>query len=75
MGATAADWGEGYVTDVAYVRNFLPGLAPLNLALAAVLAGVRPSDVDAPFTYLDLGCSNGFTPALLAAARPRLRRR
>lgn len=71
MNTTAADWSDGYVTDVEYVRNFLPGLAPLNLALAAVLAGVRPPDVDAPFAYLDLGCGNGFTPALLAAANPQ----
>ena len=70
MGATGADWSEGYVTDVEYVRNFLPGLAPLNLALAVVLAGLRPPDVDAPFAYLDLGCGNGFTTALLAAANP-----
>lgn len=33
-----------------------------------------PPDVDA-FAYLDLGCGNGFTPAPLAAARPRWHRR
>lgn len=64
------DWSGGYVLDVAYVHNFLAGLAPLNLALAGLLCGVRPPDVDAPFSYLDLGCGNGFTPALLAAANP-----
>lgn len=67
----ADDWGEGYVTDVAYVHTFLPGLAPLNLALAALAAGVRPPEVDAPFAYLDVGCGNGFTPALIAAANPQ----
>jgi SAM-dependent methyltransferase len=70
MSTTAADWGDGYLVDVAYIHTFLPGLAPLNLALAALLAGVRPPDVDEPFAYLDLGCGNGFTPALLAAANP-----
>lgn len=33
-----------------------------------------PPEVDA-FAYLDLGCGNGFTPAPLAAARPRWHRR
>lgn len=70
MDTAAGHWSEGYVVDVEYVRNFLPGLAPLGLALSAAHAGVRPPDVDRPFTYLDLGCGNGFTPALLAAANP-----
>ena len=66
----ADDWGEGYVTGVEYVSNFHPGLVPSNLAAAALLAGIRPPDLDRAFAYLDLGCGNGFTPALVAAANP-----
>ena len=61
------DTSEGYVVDIDYPRSFLPVLAPLNLALVALLSGHRPPDVDRPFAYLDLGCGNGFTPALIAA--------
>ena len=71
MSATKPDWSDGYVVDVAYVHNFHPGLTPVNLAFAALQAGVRPPDIDAPFAYLDLGCGNGFTPALIAAACPQ----
>ncbi len=70
MTTTNDDWGEGYVTGVEYVSNFHPGLVPSNLATAVLLAGVRPPDLDRPFTYLDVGCGNGFTPALVAAANP-----
>lgn len=66
----AGDWGEGYITDVEYTHGFYPELAPLNLSLACILAGVRPPDFDAPFTYLELGCGNGLTTALLAATNP-----
>lgn len=70
MAANDRDWGEGYVVDVEYVRNFHPGLTPMNLAVASVRGGVVPPDVDGAFTYLDIGCGNGFTPALIAAACP-----
>lgn len=64
------DWSEGYVVDMAYLHNFHPALAPLNLACAALAAGVTPPDVDRPFAWLDLGCGNGFSAALFAAGHP-----
>ena len=67
---TPADWSEGYVVDMAYLHNFHPALAPLNLACAALAAGVAPPDVDRPFAWLDLGCGNGFSAALFAAGHP-----
>ncbi|ESQ88628.1 hypothetical protein ABAC460_15165 [Asticcacaulis sp. AC460] len=63
-------WTGGYVVDVEYTHGFYPELAPLNLAMAATLAGRRTVDVDQPFTYLELGCGNGYSTALLAAANP-----
>ena len=63
-------WTGGYVVDVEYTHGFYPDLTPLNLAMAATLAGRRAPDPDAPFTYLELGCGNGVSTALLAAANP-----
>ena len=63
-------WAGGYVVDVEYTHGFYPDLAPLNLAMAANLAGRRAIDADSDFTYLELGCGNGFSTALLAAANP-----
>ena len=60
--------GPEYVTDVAYLRNFVEDLAPLRLRLCAALSGFiprRPGD----------GCcrvlANGVRQ-LAGAARPRL---
>ncbi len=66
-------WADGYVVDVDYTHGFYPDLAPLNLAMAAVLAGRGAPDPQTPFTYLELGCGNGFSTALLAAAHPHAR--
>ena len=63
-------WAGGYVVDVEYTHGFYPDLAPLNLVMAAALAGRQAPDPDRPFTYLELGCGNGFSTALLAAAHP-----
>ncbi|EGF91277.1 methyltransferase domain protein [Asticcacaulis biprosthecium C19] len=63
-------WTGGYVVDVEYTHGFYPELAPLNLAMAATLAGRRAVDVDQAYTYLELGCGNGYSTALLAAANP-----
>ena len=63
-------WTGGYIVDVEYTHGFYPDLSPLNLALAATLAGRHGIDPDADFTYLELGCGNGFSTALLAAAHP-----
>ncbi|ESQ74330.1 class I SAM-dependent methyltransferase [Asticcacaulis sp. AC402] len=63
-------WTGGYVVDVEYTHGFYPELAPLNLAMAASLAGRRAVDVDQTYTYLELGCGNGYSTALLAAANP-----
>jgi SAM-dependent methyltransferase len=64
-------WTGGYVVDVEYTHGYYPDLAPLNLAMAASLAGRKVLDPDQPFTYLELGCGNGFSSALLAAANPQ----
>jgi SAM-dependent methyltransferase len=65
-----AQWDDGYVTDVAYTSNFYREITPSWIALTSLLLGHRPPDLAAPFTYADLGCGNGFTSLIIAAACP-----
>jgi SAM-dependent methyltransferase len=64
--------GSGYLTDVAYVRQFRAELNPAVLRAAAALAGCRPPDGD-DFTYCEIGAGSGDTLATLSAAYPRAR--
>ena len=63
---------HGYVTDVAYTRQFCPHLAPTLLRSVPALAGFAPPPDDA-FDYCEVGCGPGDTIATLAAAYPRAR--
>jgi len=66
-----ARWNEGYVADVAYTSQFYREMTPAWLATAAVLLGHRPPDLARPFRWAELGCGNGFTAAVVAAACPQ----
>jgi hypothetical protein len=67
-----AGWGSGYVTDTAYVHDFCRVQTPAILSLAALARGVAaPGGLGEPFTDCDLGCGQGFTANLVAAANPR----
>ncbi|HUL06662.1 MAG TPA: class I SAM-dependent methyltransferase [Candidatus Acidoferrum sp.] len=65
-----ADWSQGYVHDLAYTDNFFAELAPAHLNYVAILNGYRPRPIDRPFTYCELGCGNGQSSTVLAAANP-----
>jgi SAM-dependent methyltransferase len=62
----------GYLTDVAYVRQFCKELAPALLRAACSLNGFAPPPAD-DFDYCELGCGTGDTTNTLAAANPRSR--
>jgi SAM-dependent methyltransferase len=64
------DWSQGYVHDLPYSDHFYPELAPALLNYVAALNGCRPQPLDRPFTYCELGCGNGQTVTVLAAANP-----
>jgi SAM-dependent methyltransferase len=66
-----ADRAE-YVTDVAYLRNFIEDLSPSRLRIAAALNGFAPPPAR-DFDYCELGSGNGDTTATLAASYPDAR--
>jgi len=66
-----ADWGSGYITDKAYVHDFCRAQTPPMLALAALAGGIQAlGGAGEPLVYCDLGCGQGYTANLIAAANP-----
>ena len=63
-------WADGYVVDIGYTHGFFRELAPSLLRFVTVLGSVNAVDITQPFTYYELGCGNGYTTNLLAAANP-----
>ena len=66
-----ATWDEGYVTDMAYTRQFFRETMPGWLSTTALFMGQRPPDLSRPFAYADLGCGHGLTAVMVAAAYPQ----
>jgi len=60
-------WSEGYVVDIDYTRGYFRELSPAQLRFVTLLGGVDASQA-APYTYYELGCGNGYSTALHAAA-------
>jgi SAM-dependent methyltransferase len=66
-----AEWGSGYVIDTAYVHDFCRVQTPRFLSFAALAKNAAaPGGAGEPLTYCDLGCGQGFTANLVAAANP-----
>lgn len=61
---------DGYVTDIEYVSGYYPHQAPAHLDAICLLNGYAPPDRGAGFTWCELGCGQGLTANLLAAACP-----
>lgn len=64
-------WAEGYVVDIDYTQGYYRDLAPSLLRFVTLLGGVRAADTGGGFTYYELGCGQGFSTALHAAANPQ----
>lgn len=68
-----ADWSSGYVVDVEYTHGFYQELTPSLLGFLALLQGVQSPDLGQPsLNYCELGCGQGFSTNLLAAANPHI---
>ena len=61
---------HGYATDIPYLRDFKPMLAPAWLDHVALVAGVEPPPRKPGFAWCDLGCGQGVTGNILAATHP-----
>ncbi|WP_051953066.1 class I SAM-dependent methyltransferase [Methylocapsa aurea] len=67
------DWTAGYVTEVGCGAGYFRALAPQNLALAALAKGVAAPGLDGgPLRVLELGCGQGFSANVIAAANPHI---
>lgn len=64
-----SSWTSGYVADLGYTHGFYRELTPSILSFAALTTGqvLLPTS---GLTYCELGCGQGFSANLLAAATP-----
>ncbi|MBJ6124766.1 class I SAM-dependent methyltransferase [Microvirga splendida] len=68
-----ANWSAGYVVDVEYTHGFYQELTPSLLGFLTLLQGVQAPDLgSSALTYCELGCGQGFSTNLLAAANPHI---
>jgi predicted O-methyltransferase YrrM len=68
-----ANWSAGYVVDVEYTHGFYQELTPSLLAFLVLLQGVQAPDLgSSSLAYCELGCGQGFSTNLLAAANPHI---
>lgn len=67
-----SSWNSGYVTDLGYTHGFYRELTPRLLTFAGLLRGQTTPDPDRSLTYCELGCGQGFTINVLAAANPHI---
>lgn len=67
-----SSWTGGYVADINYTYGFYRELTPAVLTSAALAKGLRAPNLGGPATYCELGCGQGFSANLLAAANPNI---
>ncbi len=65
-----AGWNDGYIHDVSYTTGYYREIAPGWIATAAQLLGHRAPDLSRPFRWAELGCGNGLSACVFAAANP-----
>lgn len=66
------DWTSGYVADIDYTYDFFRELTPAHLAFCALSQGHKHGLDQPNQTYCELGCGQGFSANLLAAANPHI---
>ncbi|MGH8629327.1 MAG: methyltransferase regulatory domain-containing protein, partial [Burkholderiales bacterium] len=59
-----------FITDLQYTSDFYPHLAPSWMNYIAAINGYPPRQLEGRFNYCELGCGQGFTAVVLAAANP-----
>jgi SAM-dependent methyltransferase len=67
------DWSDGCVTEISYSAGFYRDLVPSFLGFVGLLAGIEvPLEKARPVRYLELGCGQGVTACIVAAANPAM---
>lgn len=66
------DWTSGYVAGIDYTFDFHSQLTPALLEFGAMRQGHRHGLDGENLTYCELGCGQGFSANLLAAANPHI---
>jgi SAM-dependent methyltransferase len=67
-----ADWTSGYIDELPYTHGFYRQLTPSLLAFAALSRRQKFDLSESPLEYCELGCGQGFSANLLAAANPHI---
>ncbi|WP_122074884.1 class I SAM-dependent methyltransferase [Pseudophaeobacter sp. EL27] len=67
-----SDWTSGYVAEIDYTHDFFHDMTPTAMALAATSKGQKHGLAQPGLTYCELGCGQGFTANVLAAANPHI---
>lgn len=65
-----SSWSDGYVSDVEYLPGFYVEQTPNHIQLACLLNGFQPPLSSPSFNYCELGCGQGTTASIIAAAYP-----
>ena len=68
--AERPDWADGYSVDVEYVTGFQKEAAPSWLTWSAAMRGAAGPDLTKPNTWVEPGCGNGLTAAIIGALNP-----
>jgi SAM-dependent methyltransferase len=66
------DWTSGYVADIGYTHGFYRELTPAVLQAVTLSKGLAGPPSGAPIAYCELGCGQGFSANLIAAANPHI---
>ena len=66
-------WSRGYVSDIEYLPGFYADQTPGHLLLSCLIKGYEPPLLSESFTYCELGCGQGTTACVIAAANPLAR--
>ncbi len=65
-------WTAGYVADIDYTHGFYRELTPQLIGLATSLSDVLPPASGSKLRYCELGCGQGFSANVIAAANPQV---
>lgn len=65
-------WNAGYVTEIAYTRGYYRELTPSLLSFVGLVCGKSIVKLGAPMRYCELGCGQGLSASIIAAANPQI---